>query len=192
MPTEGASSIKDLDPDNPTRQAPAGEAADHLRMIKDVLLASFPALDGLIRNDLGDGTAGDTNPPDAETFSQLFTLARQANEAAVPIGGIVLWAGTEASVPEGWALCNGTNNTPDLRDRFVVGSDDSNSVYGTGVSGGSVWDTTGAFPLLKTSESPDPNQAVTSGGTINTPVRDHGHWYLPPFYALAYIQYKGT
>ena len=191
MPTEGASTIKDLDPANPTRQSPAGEMADHLRMLKDVLQASFPELDGLIRNDNATGAAGDTNPPDAETFSQLFSNARDARAAAVPIGGIVLWAGTEAEVPEGWFLCNGTNNTPDLRDRFVVGSDDNNSVYKTGVSGGTSWDTTGAFPLLKTSESPDPNQAVTAGGTINTPVRDHGHWLLPPFYALAYIQYQG-
>lgn len=192
MPTEGASSISGLDATNPASTAPAGEGDDHLRMLKDVLLASFPALDGLIRNDLGDNTAGNTNPPDAETFSQLFTNATQAKEAAVPVGGIILWAGTEANVPEGWFLCNGSNNTPDLRDRFVVGSDDLNSVYKTGISGGSTWDTTGAFPLLKTSESPDPDVTVTGGGATNTPTRDHGHWYLPPFYALAYIQYQGT
>ena len=25
-------------------------------------------------------------------------------------------------VPKGWAVCDGTKGTPDLRDRFVIGS----------------------------------------------------------------------
>ena len=33
-----------------------------------------------------------------------------------------MWAGLLANVPSGWALCNGQNGTPDLRDRFVVGA----------------------------------------------------------------------
>jgi microcystin-dependent protein len=50
----------------------------------------------------------------------------------IPIGGIVMWSGT--SIPSGWALCNGQNNTPDLRDRFVIGSA---NLYAVGASGGS-------------------------------------------------------
>ena len=38
-----------------------------------------------------------------------------------PIGGIIMWSGTAALVPAGWAICNGQNGTPDLRDKFVVG-----------------------------------------------------------------------
>lgn len=41
----------------------------------------------------------------------------------VPAGAIVLWSGTVAAIPNGWALCDGTQGTPDLRDRFVVGLD---------------------------------------------------------------------
>ena len=37
-------------------------------------------------------------------------------------GMIMLWSGSELSIPEGWALCNGNNETPDLRQRFVVGA----------------------------------------------------------------------
>ena len=37
----------------------------------------------------------------------------------IPKGGIIMWSGT--TVPVGWALCDGSNGTPDLRDRFVVG-----------------------------------------------------------------------
>jgi hypothetical protein len=36
-------------------------------------------------------------------------------------GMVILWSGTAATVPEGWAICNGSNGTPDLRDRFVMG-----------------------------------------------------------------------
>lgn len=40
--------------------------------------------------------------------------------ALVPIGGIIMWSGT--TVPTGWALCDGSQSTPDLRNRFIVGS----------------------------------------------------------------------
>ena len=36
----------------------------------------------------------------------------------VPIGTILMYWGDR--VPDGWALCDGQNGTPDLRDRFVV------------------------------------------------------------------------
>lgn len=51
----------------------------------------------------------------------------------VPVGAILLWSGSVASVPSGWALCDGTNGTPDLRDRFVVGA---GSGYAVGATGG--------------------------------------------------------
>ena len=38
----------------------------------------------------------------------------------VPIGGIIMWSGTEE--PYGWTLCDGNNETPDLRGRFVMSS----------------------------------------------------------------------
>ena len=39
----------------------------------------------------------------------------------IPIGGIIMWSGTVASIPANWNLCDGTNGTPDLRDKFVLG-----------------------------------------------------------------------
>lgn len=36
-----------------------------------------------------------------------------------PIGGIVMWSGLIADIPTNWNLCDGTNGTPDLRDRFI-------------------------------------------------------------------------
>lgn len=38
----------------------------------------------------------------------------------MPTGVIAMWSGTIQTIPTGWALCDGSNGTPDLRDRFVV------------------------------------------------------------------------
>ena len=51
----------------------------------------------------------------------------------VPIGSILLWSGSIATIPANWALCNGNNGTPDLRNRFVVGA---GSTYTPGNKGG--------------------------------------------------------
>lgn len=49
-----------------------------------------------------------------------------------PTGGIIMWSGSIGSIPNGWGLCNGTNGTPDLRDRFVIGAGSSYAVTQTG------------------------------------------------------------
>lgn len=64
------------------------------------------------------------------------TAAAALTNLSVPTGMIVLWYGTVASIPSGWALCNGSNGTPDLRNRFIVGADaDSGGVAKTTVTG---------------------------------------------------------
>ena len=52
----------------------------------------------------------------------------------VPSGVIVMWAGTIATVPSGWYLCDGQNGTPNLLDRFIVGA---GNVYNMNDTGGS-------------------------------------------------------
>ena len=42
----------------------------------------------------------------------------------------MMWNGTKP--PDGWLLCDGKNGTPDLRDRFIVGSGKSYSLNNTG------------------------------------------------------------
>ena len=49
-------------------------------------------------------------------------------------GMIMLWSGATDAVPSGWKLCNGSNGTPDLRDKFVVGAGNSYDVNATGGS----------------------------------------------------------
>jgi len=53
--------------------------------------------------------------------------------AMVPIGGIIMWSGTAVSLPVNWKICDGTNNTPDLRGRFIRGSDER-TLIGTKVN----------------------------------------------------------
>ena len=40
---------------------------------------------------------------------------------SLPIGTILPYVGSIADIPSGWALCNGTNGTPDLTGRFLEG-----------------------------------------------------------------------
>ena len=51
----------------------------------------------------------------------------------VPRGVIVMWSGEKGKIPQGWALCDGNNGTPNLCDRFIVGA---GKTYGVGDTGG--------------------------------------------------------
>ncbi len=56
---------------------------------------------------------------------------------SVAVGTIAMWSGTIATIPTGWALCDGNNGTPNLLDKFVIGaSDDDSGNAVTGVTGG--------------------------------------------------------
>jgi len=46
---------------------------------------------------------------------------------AAVTGMIMMWYGDKEQIPEGWALCDGSNGTPDLRDRFIMGAGSESS-----------------------------------------------------------------
>lgn len=50
----------------------------------------------------------------------------------VPIGGIIMWNAALGGLPANWQICDGTNGTPDLRNKFVIGAGSTYSVGGTG------------------------------------------------------------
>jgi microcystin-dependent protein len=58
-----------------------------------------------------------------------------------PNGMIIMWSGSEVDIPKGWVMCDGKNGTPDLRGRFVLGTNpyanDIKDLGYFGVSGGS-------------------------------------------------------
>jgi len=62
--------------------------------------------------------------------SRSSSSGSTAEPGLTPIGGIIMWSG--ASVPAGWALCDGSGGTPDLRDRFIVGSGTTYAIDDTG------------------------------------------------------------
>lgn len=63
--------------------------------------------------------------PQPQTIDGLLVRLRNA-PALVDLLGlhgiIVMWSGPLSDVPPGWAMCDGTQGTPDLRDRFIVGA----------------------------------------------------------------------
>lgn len=63
-----------------------------------------------------------------------FIGTASATGATIPTGLISLWSGSIGSIPVGWYLCDGTNGTPDLRDRFIVGAGTTYAVTATGGS----------------------------------------------------------
>ena len=52
----------------------------------------------------------------------LMRALDEVRRFLMPSRGIIMWSGTAADIPTGWALCDGTNGTPNLTDRFVLGA----------------------------------------------------------------------
>jgi microcystin-dependent protein len=90
---------------------------------------------------------------------------------SVPSGIITMWTG--GAPPEGWALCDGQNNTPDLRARFIVGYDGGSTDYNTlNVTGGQ------DFVTLSESQLPNHGHALIDPGHVHTGSVSHTHTYL--------------
>jgi hypothetical protein len=126
-----------------------------------------------------------------------------SNSAAlVPIGGIIMWSGSIATIPGGWALCNGSSGTPDLRDRFIVGAGSSYSVSATGGLDQVTLDISQIpahahnstnYGLFRYDTNTWSSGGSPTGGYVgyrdNMPSVGGGqpHENRPPYYALAYI-----
>ena len=67
-------------------------------------------------------------------FNGTCTASTFVGNGTIPIGGIIMWSGTDGNIPSNWALCNGSNGTPNLIDKFIVGRGNS---YSAGATGGS-------------------------------------------------------
>jgi len=109
-----------------------------------------------------------------------------------------MWSGDITNVPDGWTLCDGTDGTPDLRNRFIAGAGDEYTVGQTGgekehqltesemashdhqyrkASATVSPETFGSFDVFKGNSDA---QTGTAGG-------DEPHENRPRFYAMAYI-----
>jgi hypothetical protein len=93
--------------------------------------------------------------------TQLATTAfvTTAVGGSFPSGGIIMWSGSIASIPSGWVLCNGSNSTPDLRNRFIVGAGSTYAVDATGGSADAILPT---HTHTATSTVTDPSHVHTT------------------------------
>ena len=92
-----------------------------------------------------------------QTLDNIYPILQNApvSSPAVPTGCILLWSGSTGSIPATWYLCDGTNGTPDLRDRFIVGAGNTYAVNATGGSADAI--------------------VVTHNHTATSTVTDPGH-----------------
>ena len=124
MPLETGTYIEDLVTTNPAGTDQRRQGDDHLRLVKSVLQGTFPDLDNA---QFGAVTAT------AEDLNKTSDLTNY-----FPSGGIIIWSGLIDDIPAGWVLCNGSNGTPNLRNRFIIGADaDAGGLDDVGDTGGS-------------------------------------------------------
>ena len=81
-------------------------------------------------------------------------------------GMIILWSGASNAIPSGFVLCDGSNGTPDLRGRFVVGFSNTDSDYDVNDTGGNKTTTLSTSQLPSHSHSASTN-TVTLTGSIS-------------------------
>lgn len=123
----------------------------------------------------------------------------------IPKGAILLWYGTIATIPSGWALCNGANGTPDLRNKFTVCADADDAGVAKSIITGSALQTGGSITVdiwLNDKTGTIINDASASrtrfrtntadeearDATVSTiPAVGKRETIINPFYALAYI-----
>jgi hypothetical protein len=97
-------------------------------------------------------------------YSDGTSIRTSKTVDVIPSGLISMWSGSIASIPLGWALCDGSSGTPDLRDRFVIGA---GSTHTPGATGGSKDAIAVAHTHAATSSVTDPghNHAVRVPGS---------------------------
>ena len=95
-----------------------------------------------------------------------LTATTLVGNGVVPVGGIIMWSGTIASLASSapnFKLCDGNNGTPDLRNRFVIGANADD--------GGN------ATTNIETGTYSGSNIAKQSGGFKNAVLQTHEHKY---------------
>ena len=88
------------------------------------------------------------------------TTSGGSSSGGVPAGTIVMYNSTTA--PTGWALCNGSNGTPDLRNKFIVSTGSS---YSYGAQGGA--------NTVSLSEAQMPSHDHDADASVNDPGHRH-------------------
>lgn len=67
-------------------------------------------------------------------YRQLLAIQNKGGFSHAPLGIIGIWLGSLASIPCGWILCDGTNGTVDMRDRYSKPTSNPASINSSGGS----------------------------------------------------------
>ena len=141
-----------------------------------------------------------------------ITAAKLAPGVAIPPGTILMWSGAVNQIPQGWALCDGTNGTPNLGSKFIVGVGGADN-YAVGDKGGLERVTLTAAQMPSHKHAIDSSEGIwyygsgwfniSSGGydgnwghNVTNPQTlyaggDQPHENRPPYYALCFIMKLG-
>jgi len=110
-------------------------------------------------------SAGGTIATYDDIYGILGTIP--AASSTLPTGMILLWSGSIGSIPAGYLLCDGTNSTPDLRNRFIIGAGSTYSVNQTGGSADAI--------VVSHTHTATSTSTVTDAGHLHTlPFSDGG------------------
>lgn len=124
--------------------------------------------------------------------------------SALPVGSIIIWSGTSDNVPNGWHICDGTDGTPDLTGKFVLGAGTAHSV---GETGGEETHKLTVEEIPEHYHTVDANASGTTSGQMHGAViiksdgatkrassevgGNKSHNNMPPYYTLCYIMKVG-
>ena len=124
---------------------------------------------------------------------------------AMPVGSIIMYNGKAEEIPSGWAICDGTNGTPNLLDRFILASTYCGGTGGQGQITLSVSQLPPHRHRLKKcwygkSDNADDRQVVRWDDSVSTNdqilTEETGFGLpiniMPPYYRLIYIMKVGT
>lgn len=123
-----------------------------------------------------------------EPWGAILSIDLTAN--LMPVGMILFWYGSIATIPSGWAICDGTNGTPNLFQRFVTGA---GPTFAPGTIGGFTSHTHIATQPAHTHfisggtffQEGTGFADETDGTTPSITVQTSNH--VPPYMALCYI-----
>lgn len=102
-------------------------------------------------------TAGNTDTVEP-AYKKIGAV--QCATPSLKIGLIGLWLGSVASIPKYWQACDGSNGTPDMRDKFIKVPA---NLAGVGATGGSNTHGHGAIPHSHTSNGSHTHTGSTGG-----------------------------
>ena len=130
MGLETATYINGLDPTWPLSGDNVSEGDNHIILLKTTIQATFPNITGAVTpthtelNYVDGVTSAIQTQLAAGVAANVATQADvDANETAtVPIGGVVMFNAAFSGIPANWQLCDGTNGTPNMTDKFVYGT----------------------------------------------------------------------